>query len=526
MVQQEHQGRRARNAELVEDLRVFLNDPANAQIIADYAQRVTSGAGDEWLRLADVFDDTAGQFRLSVLDAGYRRWLLRNPGGSAADYLASRLEAGKAGVMARALLSNAAVGRSAARIHHFASDAGRAVLPGTAALLKDIDTADLVTRAGDLAQAALDDPASMRIVVSGALHDAADVAEIDPGWVRSTLGALLDHASGGNTAGITEDMLRTLVGGDELNGMAVSLDERAYRLVKALLVARKELGMLDLPVDTLTDPRMADALRDFVRTFVTRSGYEWGAQFELRNAADVVASLDGRVDALRIQLSLPNLLNAALKSGPDHILYELGQAFLLQAKAVRDLNSLVAGGLKFVRDPTGAIIGVEGPNAIRQVVADALRLKHWKGFVPPPGVVSGLVPPPDPAAAGWVAVAARRAVLIDDTYVMNLVMNLLREASQRTGNDTVDIMADVAASPQVKAMLADGLGSGTVNINDVDLVDDITAWLVVRAQLLEEDFKAALAAPDIVAEIGSGLECIVALATDGIESLPSRLWGG
>jgi hypothetical protein len=345
---------------------------------------------------------------------------------------------------------------------------------------------------------------SVQLVHVGKLMRASDVITESDQFYETLTRRLFEFVN--DTSATAAEASDRLLGADLVRGRQLSLDERAMRLGKALMTMSAELiAHGEDAALVLNDPRWLDAIVEFSRSYIMRSGYEHGLRFELRQMIKMEALASEQLGrALQHQRRLPGLAGRQLYAGPDTILHQAGLAYLIQLKAFRNLESLFGGHLA-LKEELGLVRKVSGPAIPKQIITDILRASVWDYLVPGAGMSWNEVGlPTNPAALElWDQVADTSVFVIDDVYLLNGVMALLSDAVKRTRRVRVDLVNEVNAPIEVIDFLADMLGDYNPSIGDPEAVwDTAGAYLLQQLIAYEVDISRYLSRSDVIARLG------------------------
>ena len=306
--------RKAMTAEMLDFIK------KNPALIEEWATKLVSGSGDEWLALPDILDDATGGFRINSIQVQYLKWRQHNLGGTPEQFIESGGLSGRAKVMAQALLGNEAVGgalraaRRAAKRTGYPSALGRRAIGGIGLKLAQITAEQVATKLTTYVTACSATVSKNKVVSTEALRPVTAIVSHPVTFFVDGARAMLQRLSPTTPLDqLRGNVLEALLGKDNFNGVLVSLEERAARFADALFAAYAELKDKGIAVETLFTENMLPVTMTFVRSFIARAGKENGARFELRIAAFLEIELrPPLVISIRHQLKLPTLL----KKGP------------------------------------------------------------------------------------------------------------------------------------------------------------------------------------------------------------------
>jgi hypothetical protein len=426
-----------------------------------YLARVQTATGrDDWLSVLDLQPPSGAGFAGTVLDDSLGRYRLAYPAATDEFYIETAAIQRERAIL-NGVLRNTRTFRAGGRRVNFPSCDAQPVFTGTPVRVSRVGSRPLLDSVTAHLQAAIDNPPSMWIEADGRLMMANDVTPFRVDLLRADAEAII---------GPNFDSLRTLdkqalVGRDLLNKHLVSLEERAYRLAQALVIAYHEASIYGFDPARLTSPEMIGPLRDFVRAFIARRGVEWGPRFELRTALDVDVGLSGLVQQLRFQTPTPSVLGTEMQSGVDFYVIHEGRAYPIQVKATRNPNPMTQGRVWFPRDGNSRIVSVKGPNAVAQVIKDKMRRDWWLQWIPPQGV-SALRNPVDPAAAGWSQLGDTGFIVFDDVYMNGIFTEAVRRAAAMRGGGSVNLLTDLPVAPSTAFFYVRMLGKSVVRVDE------------------------------------------------------------
>ncbi|MER7457930.1 hypothetical protein [Micromonospora sp. NPDC126480] len=380
----------------------------------------------------------------------------------------------------------------------------RARIPGPVRFVSEISDEQIVDGVFDIVRTQLP---RIRVHAAGTLLRAdRALAGLDrpQDFFADGVQAQLDHV---RTFGLAPAAARRLVAGNDRltkHKRLISADERIRRIAEAQLAAAAEMltstGELTPLYSTLLSTMVG-----FTRGFVNRYGYEHGLRFELRYA-DVMSRFPSRSGLATVhQVRGPLLYGSDLAASFDSLLYGTQYAIGGQYKAYSLPDTLALGRVNLVRDSSGQVKKVTGPNMVKQAVSDALRWKRTGFMVPGPNAAPFTSIPPT-NLTGWHPLGETTLYICDTQFVGNQIIETVLEAFRRTGRTRIDLGTDLATTPERAQLIRDVFaGHGSIlrlDMHELEMWADIEDYYTARLPVLEEFANSELARPDVAAAIG------------------------
>ena len=500
----------------------------NPNLVDSIAARVIAGGGT-YLRPADIAKGDG--CALPSIDMALRRY--RRLDGVAddlplADFLALDVHRGHVALLKQAIIEGAAdAARPIARAGNFPLEEARPNLAGSIRSVDSISTSELRNSVESIAASHADE---MLVGYAGTAVRASDASGLTPAEVAEVADGLLARSVA--REGSATDGLAALAGKDQLNHLDVSLEERAFRVARAIHALHADMISVGLdprrmllnrlPDGSIVRSPMEDVAIDYIRMSCTRKGYAHALRSEARVAGllEHVVRRHPNVVGIRHGVKLPNIGAATWAEGSDGLVYlQVGDhvfAVIFEYKAYKDPFTLFGGGLTFKRSG-GVVTRVKGPALTKQAASGTLRYQEMGYLVPPPGAAwptGGTYV----AAADAVPVATVQVHIVDDIYMTNALFNALGSLIPR--NATVIDLTTMAQTVEVRT-LRRVLGNDPIDVSDAQalhgrIFDDLTTHLGRQ----EDISNAALSSADTVAALnGRGASTLVRPATWPMENI-------